>query len=201
MAENTKQFDYIVTVKGGLDSLYRDDPNVFVAGDHFWYPVEGNPKIRTAPDVMVAFGRPKGHRGSYMQWREGGIAPQVVFEIWSPGNRYGEMMRKFDFYQRYGVEEYYLYDPETGELCGWLRKGDVLEEITEMTNWVSPRLKVRFVLAGGELQLFGRNGKKFESYVELAEKAQKLEKQQEKDRQRADQLAAKLRSLGVDPEA
>ncbi len=79
-------------------------------------------------------------------------------------------------------------------MCGWLRKGDVLEEIPEMTNWVSPRLKVRFVLADGELQLFGPDGRKFASYIELSE-------QGDKDRQRADQLAAKLRSLGVDPEA
>src|SRR5438034_368854 len=72
MAENTKQFEYITTVKGGLDAQFRADPNVFVAGDLFWYPVEGDSSARTAPDVMVAFGRPKGHRGSYLQWREGG---------------------------------------------------------------------------------------------------------------------------------
>ena len=43
-----------------------------------WYAVEGDNKIRQAPDAMVAFGRPKGYRGSYRQWEEGGIAPQVV---------------------------------------------------------------------------------------------------------------------------
>ena len=65
---------------------------------------------------MVAFGRPKGYRGSYKQWEEDGIAPQVVFEILSPGNRRDEMVRKFAFYERYGVEEYYIYDPDTGDL-------------------------------------------------------------------------------------
>ena len=64
-----------------------NDLNVFVAGNLLWYPVEGNPNIRTAPDIMIAFRRPKGHRGSYLQWKEDGIPPQVVFEIWSPGNR------------------------------------------------------------------------------------------------------------------
>jgi Uma2 family endonuclease len=108
MADNTKQFEYIVTIKGGLDALYHSDPNVFVAGDLLWYPVEGDNTIRQAPDVFVVFGRPKGHRGSYRQWEEGGIAPQVVFEILSPSNRLGEMLRKFKFYERYGVEEYYV---------------------------------------------------------------------------------------------
>src|SRR3954470_18853689 len=80
MAENTLQFEWIATIKGGLDHLFAADPNVFVAGDLFWYPVEGHPEIVTAPDAMVVFGRPKRHRLSYLQWEEGGIPPQVVFE-------------------------------------------------------------------------------------------------------------------------
>jgi Uma2 family endonuclease len=112
MADNTRQYEWIVTIKGNLDILFRDDPNVFVAGDLLWYPVEGDNKTRQAPDTMVAFGRPKGDRGSYRQWEEGGIAPQVVFELLSPGNRAGKMIRKFRFYEQYGVEEYYIYDPD-----------------------------------------------------------------------------------------
>jgi hypothetical protein len=65
MADNTKQFEWIVKIKEGLEILFNDAPDVFVAGDFFWYPVEGNNKIRVAPDAMVVFGRPKGHRGSY----------------------------------------------------------------------------------------------------------------------------------------
>src|SRR3954452_5736001 len=120
MAENTLQFRWIVTIQGGLDALFRDYPEVFVAGDLLWYPVEGDNKTRMAPDAMVAFGRPKGYRGSYMQWVEGGIAPQVVFEVLSPGNRPAEMSKKREFYERFGVEEYYVYDPDRVMLWGWL---------------------------------------------------------------------------------
>src|SRR4051812_1358280 len=112
MAENTLQFEWIVKIKGGLDHLFADDRNVLVAGDLFWYPVEGHPETVIAPDAMVVFGRPKGHRPSYRQWEEGGIAPQVAFEVLSPANRFGEMSAKFDFYQRYGVEEYYIVNPD-----------------------------------------------------------------------------------------
>src|SRR6266478_4161492 len=111
MAENTLQFRWIVTIEGGLEACFRHDPNVFVAGDLLWYPVEGSNTLRMAPDAMVVFGRPKGDRGSYMQWLENHIAPQVVFEVLSPGNRFGEMLKKFRFYEHYGVEEYYIYDP------------------------------------------------------------------------------------------
>ena len=112
IADNTLQFRWIVTIQGNLDALYRDDENVFVAGDLLWYPVEGDNKTRCAPDTMVVFGRPKGDRGSYLQWREDNIGPQVVFEVLSPGNRAGEMLRKLQFYERYGVDEYYLIDPD-----------------------------------------------------------------------------------------
>jgi Uma2 family endonuclease len=112
IAENTVQFRWIVTVKEGLERAFRDRPDVFVAGDLLWYPVESHPEIRQAPDAMVVFGRPKGDRGSYMQRVEGGSPPQVVFEILSPGNRFTEMIKKFDFYERYGVEEYYLTQGE-----------------------------------------------------------------------------------------
>ena len=65
MAENTRQAEWIVTIMGNLSCQYRDDPNVFVAMDNFIYAVKGNNTAVTAPDVYVAFGRPKGHRGSY----------------------------------------------------------------------------------------------------------------------------------------
>ncbi len=71
MAENTLQYDWIVKITGGLRLLFANDPDVFVAGDLFWYPVEGRPDIRVAPDTLVVFGRPRGHRGSYRQWEEG----------------------------------------------------------------------------------------------------------------------------------
>ena len=65
MADNTRQFRWIVLLKENLECLFASDPHVFVAGDLLWYPVEGHSEIRVAPDVIVVFGRPKGDRGSY----------------------------------------------------------------------------------------------------------------------------------------
>ena len=199
MADNTKQFRYIVTIQGGLAALFADDPNVFVAGDLLWYPVEGKNTLRVAPDVMVAFGRPKGDRGAYLQWREGSIAPQVVFEILSPGNTGLEMSRKLQFYDRYGVEEYYLYDPDHGEMAGWRRGANGLEEVEPMAGWVSPRLGVRFALAGDDLVLERPDGRRFETFVELAQRADAERERADAERERAERLAERLRALGVDP--
>jgi Uma2 family endonuclease len=168
MAENTLQFQWIVTIQGGLDAVFAKDPNVFVAGDLLWYPVKGEPKIRQAPDTLVAFGRPKGYRGSYRQWEEGGIAPKVVFEVLSPGNRRAEMSRKFDFYEKYGVDEYYVFDPETIELLGWTRQGDKLCPIASMQGWTSPLLKIRFEL-GEDLTIYGPDQRPFATYIEVVQ--------------------------------
>jgi Uma2 family endonuclease len=202
MAENTLQFKWIVLIKEGLETQFRDDPNVFVAGDLLWYPEEGKPKIRQAPDAMVAIGRPKGYRGSYKQWEEAGIAPQVVFEVLSPGNRPDELMRKFRFYEKYGVEEYYIYDPDTGTFQGWCRSDGGLEEIIENRGYVSPRLGIRFEPGEGpdNLVIIGSDGQAFETHQQLAERLRIERGRAESERQRAEQLAVKLRELGVEPD-
>jgi Uma2 family endonuclease len=187
MADNTIQFRWIVTIKENLDLLFAENPDIFVAGDLLWYPVEGSPTIRQAPDVMVAFGRPKGDRGSYMQWREGNIAPQVVFEILSPGNRLAEMAKKFRFYEQHGVEEYYIYDPDRIDLNGWLRSNETLEVIESVDNWVSPRLGIRFVLQMDTLMLYHPNGDSFQSYQQLNDLRREAQQQAEQERQRAEQ--------------
>lgn len=197
LADNTLQFRYITTIQGGLDALYSDNPDVFIAGDLLWYPVEGDNETRMAPDVMVAFGRPKGDRRSYKQWEEGGIAPQVVFEIASRSNTLKELEeKKLKFYNRYGVQEYYLFDPERGTLKGWRRQQeDELLPIASMQNWVSPLLKVRFqVTEVGELELYTPSGERFATYVEAIARIQQLEQAQRR-------AIAPLAAMGLDAEA
>ncbi len=200
-SDNTLQFEWIVTLKYGVEALFRDTTDVFVAGDLLWYPVEGHPAIRQAPDVLVAFGRPKGYRGSYRQWEEDDVAPQVVFEVWSPGNRPGEMTRKFEFYNLYGVEEYYLIDPDEPSVDAWLRTERGLRTIDDLTAWSSSRLGVRFDLSGGQLRVIGPDGRPFATYMEVLEAQRQAEQRAEQEHLRAERLAARLRELGVDPDA
>ena len=205
MGENSRQVEWIIRLFEGLDVQFRHDPNVLVAGDLFWYPVEGDNRTRTAPDVMVIFGRPKGPRRSYLQWKEGGIAPQVVIEIHSPGNTAAVWHTRFDFYQRFGVEECYLLDPEPpASLQGWRRRGARLVSIRKMNGWTSPRLGIRFGLVEGELQVSGTDDKPFRLSREKADELEALaQRAAQADRERAvrQALAAKLRELGIDPDS
>ncbi|WP_017303742.1 Uma2 family endonuclease [Spirulina subsalsa] len=187
MADNTLQFRWIVLIKENLELLFADRPDVFVAGDLLWYPVEGHPEIRVAPDALVAFGRPKGERGSYKQWEEGNIAPQVVFEILSPGNRSGEMSKKQQFYDDYGVEEYYIYNPDRNNLQGFCRTESGLRGIEEIQNWTSPRLGIRFVVTATTLELYRPDGRGFLSFLELEQRAEQADQRAQQADQRAEQ--------------
>ena len=177
IAESTLQYEWITKIKSNLDVLFAKRKDVFVAADLFWYAVEGKPRVRLAPDVLVAFGRPKGHRYSYMQWKEEGIPPHIVIEVHGPGSRFEEMRKKFRFFDRHGVEEYYLYDPETFELNGWRREAGALVVIPTMAGWKSKRLGVRFDVSSGKLVLRHPNGERFLSMLErhmLHKEAQEL---------------------------
>ena len=225
MSDNTEQFSWIVIIKENLEMMYANYPNVFVAGDLVWYPVRYTLR-RMAPDVMVAFGRPKGRRGSYKQWLEDNIAPQVAFEILSPSNKDSRgidaLDEKFTFYETYGIQEYYIYDPDELTLAGWQRQGDHLMPILSMSNWVSPLLGIRFDWeAGQELGLFRPDGQQFLSPVELdqllqqskiqvwqeqqrviqeRQRADQEQQRADQERQRADRLAEQLRALGIAPD-
>ncbi|NET45087.1 Uma2 family endonuclease [Okeania sp. SIO2B3] len=222
IADNTIQFRWITVIHYNLAWLFADNTEVFVAGDLLWYPVENNRKLRQAPDVMVVFGVPKEDRGSYQQWKENNIAPQVVFEILSPGNTPKEMERKLLFYDRYGVEEYYLYDPQKNSLTGWLRSELFLERIDEINGVVSPRLGIRFELTTETLILYRPDEQPFTDYIEVQQQLEVSEnraleaesratvaeeelqqERQEKEivQERAKRLEQLLREAGIDPES
>jgi Uma2 family endonuclease len=221
MADNTKQFRWIVLIKENLELIFASNPNVFVAGDLLWYPVEGHPEICVAPDVLVAFHRPKGDRGSYKQWQEDNVAPQVVFEILSPGNTLKEMTKKLQFYDRYGVEEYYIYDPDKNDLHGLCKRDNRLNVIEELNNWISPRLQIKFAITSETLEIYRPDGQKFLTTIELNQRFEQEYQRAEQESQRAEQeslraeqeslraeqeslraerLLAQLKALGVEPD-
>jgi Uma2 family endonuclease len=228
MAENTLQYEWIVTIKGNLDRICVGDRAAFVAGDNLIYPVEGDPTICKAPDVYVAFGRPRGHRGSYKVWEEGGVFPQVIFEILSPGNSQAELIAKRRFYRRYGAIEYIVYDPDDHVLDVHVREGNRLVPVDEVNGWVSPLLGIRFDMSGDELAIYRPDGTRFLSFDEICDEAQaakqlaveadkrarnaetdakiaeaqrqKSEAERMKAEADSERLRAKLRAAGIDPD-
>ena len=166
MSDNTRQARWISVLHGNLSALLREVV-AFVAMNLLWYAREGFPQERAAPDVFVAFGRPRGERGSYKQWEEADVAPQVVFEVRSPGNSDEEMAKKHLFYEEHGVEDYYLYDPESNHLQVFRRQGSALVRQYFVAGYTCPRLGIRFDLSGDEMQVFYPDGRRFLTFEEL----------------------------------
>jgi Uma2 family endonuclease len=186
MADNTEQYKWIVTIKENLEILFAAVDNIFIAADLLWYPVPSTQIASMAPDVMVVFGRPKGKRKSYLQWKEDNIPPQVVFEILSDSNTEKKMQQKLEFYAEYGVEEYYIYDPESWQLEGWMRWQNQLVQMKQVNGWVSPRLGIKFETGLGELIIYRPDGKRFLTPVELSAESEQRLQRAEFERQRAE---------------
>jgi hypothetical protein len=208
MADNTLQWDWMIKIVGELRELFAGQ-QVFVAGDLLWYPTEGS-LDRHAPDALVAFGRPPGYRGSYKQWEEAGVAPQVVFEVLSPSNTRDEMREKRRWYEKHGVEEYYLIDPYRNKVYGSVRTESGLEPVAPMDGFVSPRLGVRFE-ENGELKLYTPDGREFrtredrvrEIAAELEGTAEELRKTTlafEEERERAEELRRRAEEVETELE-
>ena len=214
MSENSRQYEAIVTLKGNLEAFVPMD--AFVAGDHLIYVDSRDPKLRQAPDVYVALGRPRGHRGSYKLWEEENVFPQVVFEVLGPSNTDAEMRQKRRFYFAHGAEEYYEFDPEAGTWLGFVVDPNtgLPRQVVEMDGHTSPLLGMKFGFRPLELIAFRPDGSRFLSFQEQEDRRVAEHQRAEAERQRADaehqraeqaQLAADrflamLRAAGLDPD-
>jgi Uma2 family endonuclease len=110
MAETDVHIDVLIYLREALKDYFRDEPQVYVAGNMLFYYEEGNPAACVAPDVFVVQGVAKGERRTYKLWEEG-QPPTVVFEITSRGSRLEDLGTKRALYAMLGVREYFLYDP------------------------------------------------------------------------------------------
>jgi Uma2 family endonuclease len=222
MSENTRQYEAIVTLKGNIEAFAP--ATAFVAGDHLIYVDARDPAKCQAPDVYVAFGRPRGHRGSYKLWDEENVFPQVVFEVLAPSNTGAEMRAKRAFYFAHGAEECYEFDSEAGTWTGFVRNAESgqPEPVAEMDDFVSPRLGMTFAFRPLELLVYRPDGSRFLSFQELNDLAESEAERADTERARAqaataqaqaataqadqlraevDRLRERLRAAGLDPDA
>ena len=189
--------------RGRLYAIY-DNLNMYQTANPNEYPV--------APDVAVIKGVP--HR-RIRSWRVGrsGPAPQVVFEIASEETWKKDLLDKPVKYARMGAQEYFAYDPHDAplplsskrRLFGWQldQDGQAIQEMPSGPNgslW-SPSLESWLVPDGATLRLYDRNGLMRLTCGEAeARRADVAVQQAEMEARRAQALAEKLRSLGIDPD-
>jgi Uma2 family endonuclease len=192
---------YLVAV---LKWLFRDALCAICENFAFLPPLEDSgPPV--APDIAVIKGvalRP------LTSWRIGttGPAPHVVLEILSPETWKKDLEEKPALYARLGVQEYFAYDPTPSPLAsatrkrlfGW-RRDPLLERMAALVPnddgflW-SEELASFLVPDEQLLRLFDRHRQRRLTEAE----AQAIARQAAE--RRAEALAEKLRSLGVNPD-
>ena len=195
VADNALQFRWMSLLRWNAEALLHRDRYALISADHLIYPVRGNPSIRIAPDVYIAFGPEKGDRGSYRVWEEGNVFPQVIFEVFSPSNTQAEMQLKREFCARYGAEEFYIIYPEyPNDVEAWLRSGENFVRVTEINGFASPRVGFRFVLEDGQLTVFGPDGREWKSPDVAFRELEDAENDRESERTRAEKERTRAES-------
>lgn len=208
MAETQLHVDAMILLTQALEDFYRGRDDVCICTDQFWYWEEGNPDLKTAPDVMVSLGTPpergRRERSSYRQWEENGVCPAVVFEMASMSTWRNDLGDKYDLFERLGVREYFIFDPEAKyvrpALQGYRLHGTAYRRLWAAGEELESELGFRVRSEGLTLRLIdGRTNQPIPTRQEAIEAAQhRIEaarQQVDAEKQRADALAAELAEL------
>lgn len=193
-------------VQSALSIRCQERPDIYVAGDMFVYYRMNDAEARLAPDIMVVFGAAESPpRPSWLVWREGGLTPDFVLEIASPGTAADDAGRKRDRYAIMEVQEYWRFDPQGGELMPELLTGEVLDDAggyrplpvapdaAGILRGHSALLGLDLCVVGSELRLYDpATGEWLRSHAESEAAARSAEA-------RVAQLEARLRAAGIEP--
>ena len=89
--------------------------------------------LNTNPNQISAEGRYAG-------------VPDLLIEVLSPGNKEHDLVTKKDLYEKFGVQEYWVVDPETKLALGYSLKEGIYHHVGEdLGKMQSPLLQAEFV--------------------------------------------------------
>lgn len=206
---------HVLAVSATLNMLrhhLRDQAVLFA--NQFFYYIEGKPRARVTPDLMVVKGIPISLYNTYKLW-ENAQTPCLVIEVTSQRTKDYDLGFKKPLYAQIGITEYWLFDPLgewlDGQLCGYqLTNEGEYTEIGEHTSQVlGLRLEPKDYLLhfyrlddGTKLPTFSDFNFLLEQSQQTISTLQKLAETEklraDAEKLRADRMAAKLQELGVD---
>jgi Uma2 family endonuclease len=203
MAETGIHVDAILRLREYLDDLYQGRLDVFISTDQYWYWEEGNPNARLAPDIMVCFGvvPTAEFRRSFFTWLENNVIPQFIIEFSSENTWKNDVGEKYRQFERLGVKEHFLFDPEGAylhpQLQGWRHDGNRFRPIKANTDGslTSKELSLRFLPERQHLRLLDAAGNKMLTRAERLSEAQNQLQEARRQAAEKDAEIARMKAL------
>lgn len=200
------QLDLLVRI---LKRWWHDRQDYFIGANLSIYFSRQQLKTRDfrGPDFFLVKNTESRPRKSWVVWEEGGKYPDLIIELLSDSTATIDRKLKLEIYQeRFRTPEYFWFSPDTLEFKGFkLVDGEYQEIEPDERGWRwSQVIGLYLGVEAGELRYFTADGEKIlspeEAEVEEARRAEQALRSLDEERRRAEQMAAKLRELGVDPE-
>lgn len=180
MGETDYQHLQISILEQALRLFLMDKKDVYLASDLIVYYEEGNPNRRFAPDLMICFGVENKMRRTYKLWEEK-VVPQVVVEVVSKETWQKDVTTKRRLYERLGIAEYFVIDPEYKYLPSplfayRLEFGELVRQSINNNRIFSSALGLELVDTGKEFRFFNQETQEFLPInQDLQAKIEKLE--------------------------
>lgn len=115
MAETKLHLQEMTYLLEALEERFRESPDAFIGGNLQLYYEPGVRNAVVAPDAFVVKGLPDGKalRRKYLLWEERQL-PCFVAEVTSGTTKENDERDggKWKLYERLGIDEYFLFDPE-----------------------------------------------------------------------------------------
>ena len=178
-----------------LEWLWRDRNDFYIAGNLtiYYSPRQRKSESFRGPDFFAVLGTEWKTRKSWVVWEEDGKYPNVIIEILSPKTADIDKGFKKQLYQdTFRTPDYFWFDPVTLEFQGFcLISGQYQPlELNNQGHLWSQQLGLCLGIYQEQLRFFTTEGQLVPTPEEVAER----------ETQRAERLAAKLRELNIDPD-
>ena len=200
-----------------LEYWWRDRHDFYAFGNLtvYYSPRQLKAEKFRGPDFFVVLDTERKPRKSWVVWEEDGKYPNVIVEILSDTTAQTDRGLKKQIYQDiFRTPDYFWFDPYSYEFKGFQLVGGQYQALQPNDQgWLwSQQLGLYLGVHDQQSRLYTSSGQLIPSPEEVVieerqqkEFAQQLAKQEtaraDQVAQRAEQLASKLRDLGIDPDA
>ncbi|MGB6298854.1 MAG: Uma2 family endonuclease [Rivularia sp. (in: cyanobacteria)] len=178
-----------------LELLWQNRNDFYAAGNLTIYYSSRKRKHEDfrGPDFFVVLGTERKTRKSWVVWEEDGKYPNLIIELLSNSTSATDKGLKKQIYQDiFRTPEYFWFDPHNLEFAGFVLLNGRYQPIqANEQGWMfSEQVGLFLGVYEEKLRFFTSEGELVPTPEEVAEK----------QKQRADILAAKLRELNIDPD-